>query len=104
MTGGYSDKITVDEHFCFKVPEHQPRGSRWTTPLCRITTFSLSTAIFSRGEAARKRVGVGMESWTHGYQDCQGYGRRGTVLSRSTAKADEAKALRPTLWYHGQKS
>jgi uncharacterized zinc-type alcohol dehydrogenase-like protein len=102
-SGGYSDKITVDEHFCFKVPESISLEVVGPLLCAGITTFSpLNRHILQKGGGKGKKVGVvGFGGLGHmAVKLAKAMGAEVTVLSRSTAKADKAKALGADIMVH----
>jgi uncharacterized zinc-type alcohol dehydrogenase-like protein len=102
-SGGYSDKITVDEHFCFKVPESISLEVVGPLLCAGITTFSpLNRHILQKGGGKGKRVGVvGFGGLGHmAIKLAKAMGAEVTVLSRSLAKANEAKALGADIMVH----
>jgi uncharacterized zinc-type alcohol dehydrogenase-like protein len=102
-SGGYSDKITVDEHFCFKVPESISLEVVGPLLCAGITTFSpLNRHILQKGGGKGQRVGVvGFGGLGHmAVKLAKAMGAEVTVLSRSLAKADEAKALGADIMVH----
>jgi uncharacterized zinc-type alcohol dehydrogenase-like protein len=101
--GGYSDKIVVDEHFCFKVPESISLEVVGPLLCAGITTFSpLNRHILQKGGGKGKRVGVvGLGGLGHmAVKLAKAMGAEVTVLSRNTSKEADAKALGADIMVH----
>jgi uncharacterized zinc-type alcohol dehydrogenase-like protein len=101
--GGYSDRIVVDEHFCFKVPESISLEVVGPLLCAGITTFSpLNRHILQKGGGKGKRVGVvGLGGLGHmAVKLAKAMGAEVTVLSRSMSKDAEAKALGADIMVH----
>jgi uncharacterized zinc-type alcohol dehydrogenase-like protein len=101
--GGYSDKITLDEFYCFKVPESISLEIVGPLLCAGITTFSpLNRHILQKGGGKGKRVGVvgfgGLGVMA--VKLAKAMGAEVTVLSRSMAKEAEAKALGADIMAH----
>lgn len=101
--GGYSDKIVVDEHFCFKVPKGISMEVVGPLLCAGITTFSpLNRHILQKGGGKGKRVGVvGLGGLGHmAVKLAKAMGAEVTVLSRSKSKEADAKALGADIMVH----
>jgi uncharacterized zinc-type alcohol dehydrogenase-like protein len=101
--GGYSDKIVVDEFYCFKVPESISLEVVGPLLCAGITTFSpLNRHILQKGGGKGKRVGVvGFGGLGHmAIKLAKAMGAEVTVLSRNTSKETEAKALGADIMAH----
>jgi len=101
--GGYSSQITVREDFVFQAPTHT--DLKYVGPLlcAGITMFSpLNKHILKKGGGAGKKVGIvgfgglGMM----GVKLAKAMGAEVTVLSRSTAKKEQAAALGADILAH----
>jgi uncharacterized zinc-type alcohol dehydrogenase-like protein len=101
--GGYSDKITLDEFYCFKVPESISLETVGPLLCAGITTFSpLNRHILQKGGGKGKKVGVvGFGGLGHmAIKLAKAMGAEVTVLSRSMSKEAEAKALGADIMAH----
>jgi uncharacterized zinc-type alcohol dehydrogenase-like protein len=99
----HSDKIVVDEHFVFKVPESISLEVVGPLMCAGITTFSpLNRHILQKGGGKGKKVGVvGLGGLGHmAVKLAKAMGAEVTVLSRSMAKEAEAKAMGAHIMVH----
>jgi len=101
--GGYSSQITVREDFVFVAPAYT--DLKYVGPLlcAGITMFSpLNKHVLKKGGGAGKKIGiVGFGGLGHmGVKLAKAMGAEVTVLSRSTSKKEQAKALGADILAH----
>lgn len=98
--GGYSDRIVVDEHFVFRVPDGLKLEE--AGPLCcaGITTYS-PLARHVKGKEGQSVGVLGFGGLGHmAAKIAKGMGAEVVIMSRSLKKAEEAKALGCKLVSH----
>jgi uncharacterized zinc-type alcohol dehydrogenase-like protein len=104
--GGYSTSLTVNQHFVFKIPDQMELDYAGVLLCAGITMFSpLNRHILQKGGGKGKKVAiVGFGGLGHmGVKLATAMGCEVTVMSRSNAKAAEAKALGAYLLVHSDK-
>ncbi|MDR2146801.1 MAG: NAD(P)-dependent alcohol dehydrogenase [Tannerella sp.] len=90
--GGYSEKVVVDEHFVLKVPENLDLAAVAPVLCAGITTWS-PLRHWKVGADSKIAV-VGLGGLGHmAIKLAKGLGANVTLLSRSTGKISDAKAL-----------
>ena len=101
--GGYSSKITVNQHFVFKIPDNLSLEHAAPLLCAGITTFSpLNKHILKKGSGVGKHVGVvGFGGLGHmAVKLAKAMGAQVTVLSRNINKQKEAEALGAGILVH----